>query len=240
MSMPAANLINPLTGNPTLSPLAVLVDDAGGMVNFYRHGPDEWAVSSELTMEFSPDAMATILARPSTPVLARGHAIGVRGRTSLASCTLTHGTTTIGIGTVRSFFISMTSTDLERRADTSTLASGATLADIADVQPIDGEHYALRQLPNPNLVNDVGSVHGGVGSAGLELVASAAINAGRTDTPLHTGSLRVNFLRPFIAATRSRYVGTALRVGRATAVGEATAIDDDGKVALVARITAYS
>lgn len=63
MSMPAANMLNPFTGHPTLSPLAVLVDDAGGMVNFYRHGPNEWAVSSELAMDFSPDAMATILAR---------------------------------------------------------------------------------------------------------------------------------------------------------------------------------
>jgi len=48
---------------------------------------------------------------------------------------------------------------------------------------------------------------------------------------LVTASLRVNFLRQFFAGTgdgaQSRYVGTPLRVGA------------DGKVAIIARLTAY-
>lgn len=239
MSMPAANLVNPFTGHPTLSPLAVLVDDAGGMANFYRHEPGEWAVTSELTIEFSPDAVEIVLNRPSIPVMARGHAIGPRGRSSLASCTMTHGTSTIGVGTVRSYFIPFTRVDREQCADTSTHASDATLADLMAVTLAEGTEFSLQQLPDRNVLNPVGSVHGGIGSAALEVVACAAVNAGRVDAPLHTGSLRVNFLRPFIAGAKSRYVGTAVRVGRSTAVGDAQAIDDDGKVALTARVTAY-
>ena len=66
------------------------------------------------------------------------------------------------------------------------------------------------------------------------------MNRGRSDAPLQTASLRVNFLRPFFAGADSRYVGTPMRVGRGSAVGDAQTIGDDGKVALTGRVTAYS
>ena len=72
----------------------------------------------------------------------------------------------------------------------------------------------MRQRENSVLNNSLGIVHGGVAAAGLELAASAALNAGRTDQPLHTASLRVNFLRQFFSGGQSRYVGIALRVRR--------------------------
>jgi acyl-coenzyme A thioesterase PaaI-like protein len=50
---------------------------------------------------------------------------------------------------------------------------------------------------------------------------------------------RVNFLRQFRSGPESRYVGTALRVGRSSGVAEAQAVGDDGKAAIIARITAY-
>ena len=57
--------------------------------------------------------------------------------------------------------------------------------------------------------------------------------------PLHTASLRINFLRQFRSGPESRYVGTALRVGRSSGVAEAQAVGDAGKAAIIARITAY-
>ena len=81
-------------------------------------------------------------------------------------------------------------------------------------------------------------MHGGVSSTGLELVASAAINSAQPP-PLRTASIRVNFLRPFVAGARSRYEGTVVRVGRNSAIGDAQAVGDDGKVAIMARITGY-
>lgn len=87
--------------------------------------------------------------------------------------------------------------------------------------------------------NLLGIVHGGVSSAGLELVASAAINSAGADQPMRTASIRVNFLRPFVAGAQSVYAGTALRVGRSYAVGDARAVGDDGKVAVIARVTGY-
>jgi uncharacterized protein (TIGR00369 family) len=97
----------------------------------------------------------------------------------------------------------------------------------------------LRQRVDPCLNNEIGIVHGGVAAAGLELTASAAINADQPGDPLRTASLRVNFLRPFIAGHNSRYVGTPLRIGRTSAVSDARAIGDDDKVAITARLTAY-
>ena len=90
----------------------------------------------------------------------------------------------------------------------------------------------LHQRQNSALNNSLGIVHGGVAAAGLELAASAALNAERADRPLHTASLRVNFLRQFFSGDESRYVGTALRVGRRSGVAEAQAIGADGEVAL--------
>jgi acyl-coenzyme A thioesterase PaaI-like protein len=73
----------------------------------------------------------------------------------------------------------------------------------------------------------------------LELVGSAAVNDSRGHQPLNTASLHLNFMRQFRSRPESRYVGTALRVGRSSAVAEAQAVGDDGKVAIIARLTAY-
>ncbi len=95
----------------------------------------------------------------------------------------------------------------------------------------------LRQNPDPFLNNAVGVVNGGVASAGLELAASAVVN---TDgPPMRTASVRVNFLRPFLAGDHSRYEASPLRIGRATAVADAQALAEDGRPALTARVTAY-
>jgi uncharacterized protein (TIGR00369 family) len=241
ISMPVAGLLNPFTGEPTIGPLAILLDDAGGMVNFYRRDPDEWTVSSELALEFSPDGIAIILNDPATPVVAHARPLGPKGTSSLALCTLTHGETMIGGGTVRSFYIPMTSEIGERPEETLVKTPETTLAALMAVRTrtAEGGTQMLSQIPDPILNNDIGIVHGGVAAAGLELVASAAVNDGRAGEPFRTASVRVNFLRPFFAGRESRYVGTALRVGRGTAVGDAQAIGDDGKVAVIARVTAY-
>lgn len=102
-----------------------------------------------------------------------------------------------------------------------------------------GAAKVLVQDPDPVLNNSLGIVHGGVSAMALELVGSAAVNDGRDDQPLHTASLRVNFLRQFRSGPESRYVGTALRVGRSSGVAEAQAVGDAGKAAIIARITAY-
>jgi uncharacterized protein (TIGR00369 family) len=98
--------------------------------------------------------------------------------------------------------------------------------------------YRLRQQPDPMINNLIGIVHGGVSSAGLELVAAAAINHEQSQ-PFRTASIRINFLRPFVASAQSVYEGTALRIGRTSAIGDARAIGDDGKTAVIARVTGY-
>jgi uncharacterized protein (TIGR00369 family) len=236
MTMPMSRYRNPFTGAPTVGPLAILVDAAAGIVNHYRRRPGQWTVSSELSMDVSLDGLGDL----DGPVLATAHALSPLGSTSLGICTLSYDGTVIGNGTVRSFFVNAEARTSEWPAETLDLSPETSIADrmAVHVKP-DAVGHVLAQRVDPNLNNEIDIVHGGVAATGLEFAASAAINAGRADTSLQTASLRVNFLRPFIAGVNTRYEGTALRVGRNTAVGEAQAIGDDGKVALTARVTAY-
>lgn len=233
-SMPMERFCNPVTGAPTIGPLAILIDAAGGIVNHYRRPVEQWTVSSELSVELSTDDTRHL----NGPVIASARTLGPIGATSLSICTLTYRGAVIGGGTVRSFFIPADGVLTKRPPETLRRTAQTTLADLMAVAPRrDTDGVVLAQRPDPNLNNDIGIVHGGVASTGLELAASAAING--TDDALRTGSLRVNFLRPFFAGADSRYVGTSLRVGRNTGVGDAQAIGDDGKVAITARVTAY-
>jgi hypothetical protein len=70
MSMPMSGLRNPFTDAPTVGPLAILVDAAGGMVNHYRRRADQWTVSSELSVELSPDSIENL----DSPVVASARA----------------------------------------------------------------------------------------------------------------------------------------------------------------------
>jgi uncharacterized protein (TIGR00369 family) len=251
MSMPMSGLRNPFTGAPTVGPLAILVDAAAGMVNHYRRRTDRWTVSSELSFDVSANGIEAV-ADGAPPVVASASAVGSVGATPLSICTLTCGDTVIGTGTVRSVFIPADGVTAKRPPQT-VLGEAPTLADLMAVQSQmavqslmavqsqtghDGS-TVLSQHADPDLNNDIGIVHGGMAAAGLELAASAAINSDGAVGLFQTASLRVNFVRPFIAGDRSRYVATALRVGRTTAVADAQAIGDDGKVALTARVTAY-
>jgi uncharacterized protein (TIGR00369 family) len=236
MTMAMSRYRNPLTGAPTIGPLAILVDAAAGIVNHYRRRPDQWTVSSELSMDVCLEGLGDL----DGPVLATAHALSPLGSTSLGICTLSYDGTVIGSGTVRSFFVDTEPRSSEWPPETLSLSSETPIADRMAVHVAShAAGHVLAQRVDPCLNNEIDIVHGGVAAAGLEFVASAAINEGRADTPLQTASLRVNFLRPFIAGANTRYEGAALRVGRNTAVGDAQAIGDDGKVALIARITAY-
>jgi uncharacterized protein (TIGR00369 family) len=240
-SMPVGGMLNPFTGMPTIGPLAILVDDVAGRANFHRRGSGQWTVSSELTVELSPDGIDSILAAPDEPVVASSRPLGPHGATLLAICTLTHRGATIGGGTVRTVAITGGPDGPVPRGQDSLVRTPQTpLAELmsAHAQPPEDGTYLLTQRPDPIINNLIGIVHGGVSSAGLELVASAAINHGQSEA-LRTASIRVNFLRPFFAGERSRYEGTLVRVGRNSAIGDAQAVGDDGKIAIMARITGY-
>jgi len=239
--MPTAGMRNPFTGLPSVAALAVLIDDVGGRVNFYRRGLGEWTVSSELSMEMSPGAVESLLLAPDEPVVAGARPLGPAGATWLSVCTLSHRGRVIGGGTVRTVPLTGGPEGPMRRGDDPLTRTPETaLADLMAVEamPSDGGTYRLRQRPDPMVNNLIGIVHGGVSSAGLELVGAAAFNH-EQQTPLRTASIRVNFLRPFPAGAQSVYEATALRIGRTSAVADAAAIGADGRPAVIARITGY-
>jgi uncharacterized protein (TIGR00369 family) len=243
-SMPVADLGNPFTGQPTVGPLAILLDAAGGNSNHYRRSATEWTVTSELALELSPDGISVIIANPDVPVVATARPLGPKGATALSVCTFTIGDVIVGGGTVRSFYLPAGDGMPHTLPPFAEPTPRAPLAELMAVQVRSDEQEAedgsrvLRQCVDPILNNSLGIVNGGVASAGLEVVASAAVNPG-SGPHLRTASLRVNFLRPFFSGAQSRYLGTPLRIGRSTAVADATAVDDSGKVALAARVTAY-
>ena len=242
-AIPAGGMTNPLTGPPTIAALAMLVDHIGGLINHHRRGPDEWTVSSELSLELAPDALAEITAAPEVPVIGTGRPCGRKGPNALGVCEFTHRGSVVATATVRSFYIEVPG-HLTPFPDgpTGPLPPGS-LADRMSVRVAEGGGAkVLVQDSDPVLNNSLGIVHGGVSAMALELVGSAAVNDGRDDQPLKTVSLRVNFLRQFSTlhdGPESRYVGTALRVGRGSGVAEAQAVGPDGKAAIIARVTAY-
>lgn len=236
-SMPLDGLLNPVTGARTVGPLAVLVDHAAGLVNHYRRASDEWTVSSELTLEITPDALDVVAHHPDPVAVATARPTGSRGSTALGRCDIMIDDVVIGIGTVRSVYIKHPG---EFPQEWPAAADGKRPRELREIMALEVEDATLiRQRENSVLNNNLGIVHGGVSAAGLELAASAALNAGRTGAHLHTASLRVNYLRQFLSGGESRYVGTVRRVGRRSGVAEAQAIGADGEVALVARVTAY-
>ncbi|MGX9787785.1 PaaI family thioesterase [Mycobacterium sp. MMS18-G62] len=240
MSMPLAGMRNPFTDLPTIAPLGVLINAVSGMSNHLRRRDAEWTVSSELTIELSPDGSERATAIGACPIVASGRPLGLRDSgTALSVCTLTCDGVVIGGGTIRSYFVKPEVLDLNEPPETMTKRGGTSLAELMAVSPMppaDGVRV-LRQHVDPFLNNAAGVINGGVASAGLELAASATVNTG--GAPMRTASVRVNFLRPFRAGERSRYEATPLRIGRGTAVAEARAIANDGKPALAARVTAY-
>ncbi|MEO3759877.1 PaaI family thioesterase [Mycobacterium sp. B14F4] len=240
-TIPAGEMTNPLTGAATIAPLAMLVDHVGGLVNHHRREADEWTVSSELSLELDPGAADVIATAPDVPVLATARPFGRKSDVALALCELRHRDSLLATATVRSFYIRAPG-HLAPFPDgpTGPMPPG-TLTDRMAVRVAEsgGSAAVLLQDEDPVLNNLIGIVHGGVSAMALELVASAAVNAGRSDRPLQTSSLRVNFLRPFHSGAESRYVGTALRVGRSTGVAEAQAGGPGGEVAILARLTAY-
>lgn len=243
--MPAFGMHNPFTGQPSVAALAVLIDDVAGRVNFYRRGEGQWTVSSELSMEMSPGAVESLVSAPDDPVIASARPLGPAGATWLSVCTLSHRGRVIGGGTVRTVPMSGGPEELERRGDDPlTRTRTTTLAELMAVEtsPTDGGTYRLRQHPDPMVNNLIGCVHGGVSSAGLELVGAAAINH-EQQTPFRTASLRVNFLRPYVAGSapgaESVYEATALRIGRTSAIADAAAVGPDGRPAVIARVTGY-
>ena len=240
-AMPIGGMRNPFTGLPTIAGLAVLVDDVAGRVNYDRCERGQWTVSSELVVEMSPGAIDSILAAPDEPVVASARPVGPGGATLLAVCTLSHRGIVIGGGTVRTMPLAGGPDEpLWRGDDPLVRTPNTSLAELMAVEPIavaDGT-YRLHQQPDPMINNLIGIVHGGVSSAGLELVAAAAINHEQSQ-PFRTASIRINFLRPFLAGAQSVYEGTALRVGRTSAIGDSRAVGDDGKTSVIARVTGY-
>jgi len=239
-SMPLAGLCNPVTGAPSIGPLAVLVDRAGGLVNHCRRASDEWTVSAELSLEVSADALSAVERAPQAAVVATARPIGTKGSSALGHCELTVGETTIGVATVRSAYIAHPGDLPQPWPQTGDGSRPSDLAEIMalHVEPTDGVPI-IRQRDDPALNNSLGIMHGGVAAAGVELAASAVLNSGGAGEPFVTASLRVNFLRRFVSGGESRYTARALRVGRRTAVADAQAVGADGEIALVARVTAY-
>ncbi|TRW88935.1 PaaI family thioesterase [Mycolicibacterium sp. 018/SC-01/001] len=240
-SIPTAGLVNPITGLPTIAPLAMLVDHIGGAANHVRRGADEWTVSSELTLDVAPRALDTIAALPDRPVIGAARPVGPKGTTALALCELSLDGTVIATATVRSFYIPAPATFTTWPDDgTDAPTVGPQLADrmAVEVGETGGAATVLVQRDDRAVYNGVGAVHGGVSSMGLELVGSAALNSG-TAPEFVTASLRVNFFRPMHGGAGAHYGATPARTGRRSATADVVAVGSDGRPALVGRLSAY-
>lgn len=241
-TLPTTQLVNPLTGIPTIATLALLVDHLGGLINHLRRGPGQWTVSSELSLEVAPDAVEVFASSAGAAVVGAARPLGCRTADALGLCELRVGDAELATATVRSFYIAAPEGMTQGWPDdATTTAPGPSLRERMAVEVGESGRAAtvLLQHADPALNNIIGVVHGGISSMGLELAASAAVNRDVSGEPYRTASLRVNFLRPFHGGTTARYEATRLHRGRSTAVAEAQAVGSDGRVAMVGRLTAY-
>ncbi|KWX67533.1 hotdog fold thioesterase [Mycobacterium sp. NAZ190054] len=239
-SIPAAGLVNPLTGAATTAPLAMLVDHAGGLINHARRGSGEWTVSSELSLEVVPEAVDLIGAAPGGHVVAVARPLGRKGSVALGVCELSVGAEMIATATVRSFYITVPATLAAWPDGPAGTLPGPRLDQMMAVQIAESGGAAAVLVQNDDAVlnNSVGVVHGGVSSMGLELVGNAAVNRAATGE-FRTASLRVNFLRPLHGGGEAHYRAEATHAGRSSAVADAQAVGRDGRTAMRARLTAY-
>ena len=223
-SMPVAGLVNPVTGTPTAGPLAVLVDHASGLVNHYRRADDEWTVSSELSLELTPTALTVIAAKPDVAVVATGRPpVGTRGTSASAVCELTIDDDVIGIGTVRSVYVTHPG---EFPQEWPPPVDGQRPTELAEIMALRTSTRrrisVIHQQPNPVLNNSLAIVHGGVAAAGLELAAGAALNADDPERALELRiatrelSASVHHRRPIALCGNGFTGGQAQRRGRCT------------------------
>jgi hypothetical protein len=132
-------MMNPLTGVPTLSPLAILIDDAGGRTNHLLRETHQWTVTSELTLEWGPAEDLFSPADLEQRIVVTARTIGRQGPTATALCTLTSNATTIGYGTLRSYFVPMDGVGAEP-PDRSPSSPQPQLSELMAlrIQPVDG------------------------------------------------------------------------------------------------------
>ncbi|MDY6998672.1 MAG: hotdog fold thioesterase [Actinomycetota bacterium] len=240
-TVPVHGMLNPLTGAPTISTLALLVDHIGGLINHRHRQPHEWTVTSELSLEVCPDAVDVVTRAPATPVTGVSLPLGRNAASALGQCELRSGDDLIATATVRSFYISAPAELTSWPDSPQATLPGPTLRELMalDVAETGGAATILTQRDDPALNNSVGAVHGGISSMGLELAGSAELNRNADGAPYRTASLRVNFLRPFHGGPAAHYHATQAHLGRSSGVAETRAVGSDGRVAMLGRLTAY-
>jgi len=223
---------------PMVGTVAVLGDVVGGLVNHIARPADTWTVTSELSMDIGGVVAAGDEVVGSTELLTAD----AGGALSLTRFRV--GERCVGVATVRSFFLPAASVaiDYDARPERAPVPEATSTEELLAIQRVagakDGE-VVLAAQPDSVVGNAMGFVHGGVVAAAIECAALGALEAGGA-APMSVGSIRVNYLRPFIAGDGACYRARAERIGRSVASVVANAVGADGAIAASARVTAYA
>jgi hypothetical protein len=81
MTMPLAGALNPITGRPTIAPLAVLVD-AAAVVNHFLRADDQWTVTTELSIDMTTDFVSAATDPDADPSVIDARVVGATSVTS--------------------------------------------------------------------------------------------------------------------------------------------------------------
>ncbi len=242
MEMPLTGLWDPETEEPTLAPLAVLVDAVGGTVNHLPYEQKFWTVSTELSLIMTPGVDWAL----AKSVRATAALIRADDSMALSRCQIYAGSTLLGEGSVRSLTIPagvVPQTPPPPFSDDDTGTRRALSQRLAlSLRSVGDGAAVLAQEWNPLLTNVIGTVHGGVVAAALELAGTTAVNAGQVPQ-FRTSSMTVHFLAALAGSERNRaeamYEASVIHKGRRSAVIDARARGADGRVATIARLNAY-
>lgn len=156
-AMPVSGMTNPVTGQPSIAGLAILVDDAAGRVNYYRQGADG-VQRTDRRPEPGRDREPGPLARRTRS--GRGRTAGTGCSPLLSVCTLTHRGTEIGTD-VHTVGLPGDGLPNRRNRGSDPLADrpGTDIGELMAVEPLtvrDG-FVRLCQRPDPMVNNRSGS-----------------------------------------------------------------------------------
>jgi uncharacterized protein (TIGR00369 family) len=209
-------------GRPAGGALAVLMDDVLGQSVITARPAGHWAVTTELTLDFS------------APLPVHGHlwaqaeAVVVDGAGGMARGTVRDDAgAPIAVGTTWQRFVP----NVPNTVTAGARAAGRGPTDPVPVEllEVSGEGVVLGD--RAEFANPAGAVHGGVLAWAAELAARRAA----APTALDTGSLHLQYVRPAVAPVSC--VAAVVHGGRSFAVVEVELRGRDGRVCTRATVT---
>ncbi len=219
-------------GPAATAALGVLVDDILGFTLFHRRGERDGLVSATLSVDFvRPTGWQGphLTAEGAVEVLDRDGGLASARIVDSSGALVARGTLwgsfVDGVTQSRPIATEITPAPLSAGASDPTDALGGTVE-----STVGGARLTVP--PNPDLVNAIGMMHGGVLTCAHDVAATAAAGGS-----MRAASMKVNFFRPAPVDATTVFDATVVRDGRRVCMVRVVALDAAGRECSTAAVT---